>query len=68
LSATAGLHVPFIPLFDVRGRAGMLARAQIVSVGPKLNVGITTGLTVTLKVVVVAHWPASGVKEYVLEF
>ena len=34
---------------------------QIVSELPKLNVGITVGLTVTVNVVVVAHWPLVGV-------
>ncbi len=34
--------------------------AQIVRVVPKLNVGVMFGLTVTVNVVVVAHWPAAG--------
>ena len=29
------------------------------------NAGVTSGLTVTVKVVVVAHWPAVGVNVYV---
>jgi hypothetical protein len=61
LSTIAGLQVPFIPLFDVEGRTGTLPPAQMFSDGPKLNVGVTTGLTVTLKLAVVAHCPAAGV-------
>ena len=53
---------------DVAGNAGTVAPAQIVSVVPKLNVGVIFGLTVTLKVVVVAHCPPVGVKVYVPEF
>jgi hypothetical protein len=37
----------------------------MVSVVPKANVGVTFGFTVTVNVVVVAHWPASGVNVYV---
>ena len=31
-----------------------------------LNEGVTSGSTVTLNVVTAAHWPASGVKVYVV--
>ena len=57
----AGLHVPFIPLSDVFGKAGTVPPAQIVSVAPKLNVGVVFELTVTENVVLVAHCPAVGV-------
>ena len=42
----AGLQVPAIPLSDVVGKAGTDAPAQIVNVVPKLNAGVTFGLTV----------------------
>jgi hypothetical protein len=42
--------------------------SHIVAVVPKLNVGKILGLTVTVKVVVVAHKPASGENVYTLEF
>ena len=58
---TDGLHVPLIPLVDVVGNVGTVPPEQIVSVVPKLNVGVTIGLTVTVNVVVVAHNPAVGV-------
>jgi hypothetical protein len=61
LLTTDGLHVPVIPLVDVIGKVGTLAPEQIVSVVPKLNVGVTLGFTVTVKVVDVAHKPAVGV-------
>jgi hypothetical protein len=50
-----GVHVPLIPFVDVVGSAGTLPPAQIESDGPKANTGVTMGLTVTLKVVVIAH-------------
>jgi subtilisin family serine protease len=59
----AGLQVPVMPLPDVNGSAGATALRQSEPNG--LNVGVTFGLTVTSIVVVVAHWPASGVKVYV---
>jgi hypothetical protein len=61
LSTTAGLHVPVMPLFEVVGKEGTAAPAQIVSDVPKPNVGVRIGLTVTENVVVVAHNPAAGV-------
>ena len=60
--------MPFTPLLEVVGSVGTLAPAQILSDGPKLNVGVITGLTVTLKFVVVAHCPGVGVNVYVPEF
>jgi hypothetical protein len=64
LLTTDGLHVPVIPLVDVLGNVGTLAPAQIVSVVPKLNVGVMFGATVTVNVVALAHKPAVGVKVY----
>ncbi|MCZ8189773.1 MAG: hypothetical protein O9326_08520 [Microcystis sp. LE19-338.1B] len=57
---SAGAHVPEIPLFDVVGKATTVAPAQIGATAVK--VGVTCGLTVMVKVVVVAHCPAVGVK------
>ena len=64
----AGFHVPVIPLVDVVGKDGTEAPAQMESEVPKLNTGVTIGFTVTLKLVVTAHWPASGVNVYIAEF
>jgi len=64
LLTTDGLHVPVMPLLDVVGKIGTVPPEQIVSVVPKLKVGVTIGLTVTVKVVVVAHNPAVGVNVY----
>ena len=61
LLTTDGLHVPVIPFVDVAGYVGTVPPEQIVSVVPKLNVGVTFGVTVTVNVVVVAHCPAVGV-------
>jgi len=55
----AGAHVPVIPLLDVVGRAVSVAPEQIGATA--LNVGVMFGLTVIVKVVVVAHCPAVGV-------
>ena len=56
----AGDHVPVIPLFDVVGKAFSVAPEQMAATG--VNVGVMFGLTVIVKVVVVAHCPAVGVK------
>ena len=61
---SAGAHVPEIPLFDVVGKAATVAPAQIGATAVK--VGVTCVLTVMVKVVVVAHCPALGVKVYVV--
>ena len=60
----AGDHVPEIPLFDVVGKAAKVAPEQMGATAVK--VGVTCGLTVMVKVVVVAHCPALGVKVYVV--
>jgi hypothetical protein len=62
LLTIAGLHVPVIPLAEVAGNAGTVPPEQIVSVVPKLNVGVMFTSTVTVKLVGTAHWPAVGVK------
>lgn len=68
LLTIAGFHVPVIPLSEVAGRAGTVPFAQIVNDVPKLNVGVTFALTVTVNVVVVAHNPGVGVNVYTPEF
>ncbi len=50
---SAGDHVPVIPLFEVSGKAANVAPEQIGATA--INVGVTCGLTVMVKVVVVAH-------------
>ena len=56
----AGDQVPVMPLVEVVGRADKVAPEQIGATA--LNIGVMFGLTVIVKVVVVAHWPAVGVK------
>ena len=56
---TAGDQVPVMPLVDVNGSTGATAPEQIGVTAAK--VGVMLGVTVTVNVVVVAHWPASGV-------
>ena len=60
LLTIAGFQVPVIPSFEVSGRIG--ARAPVQIAVASVNVGVTFGLTVTERVTVVAHCPASGVK------
>jgi hypothetical protein len=52
------------PFIDVVGSGDKAAPEQIAATGP--NVGVTTGLTVIVSVVVVAHCPAVGVNVYVV--
>ena len=56
----AGLHAPVIPLVEVVGSAGAGEPLQIDAIA--LNVGVVLLLTVTVKVVFVAHCPAFAVK------
>jgi hypothetical protein len=56
-----------MPFVDVVGNVGTVPPAHIVNVVPKLKVGITFGLTVTVNVAVVAHCPAVGVNVYTPE-
>ena len=60
----AGAQVPFIPLVEVVGKAANGSPEQIAATG--LKVGVTSGLTVIVKAVVVAHCPAVGVNVYVV--
>ena len=57
--SSAGAHDPVMPLLDVVGNALRVAPEQVGATGVK--VGTTLGLTVMVKVVVVAHCPAVGV-------
>lgn len=59
--------MPEIPFVDVVGRAGAVLPAQIVRAVPKLNDGVNTGFTVTVKLAVFAHWLLAGVNVYVPE-
>lgn len=67
LLTVAGLHVPATPLSEVEGRVGTLLPEHMVTLVPKLKVGVTFGFTVTSKFTGVAHKPADGVKVYVPE-
>jgi len=55
----AGDQVPVIPLLEVVGNGVSVAPEHIGATA--VNVGVTFGLTVIVKVVVVAHCPAVGV-------
>lgn len=55
LSTLTGLHAPVMPLLEVAGKIGTAVPAHTDSDVPKLNEGVMFGLTVTLKVVLVAH-------------
>lgn len=68
MSTVDGLQLPVIPFVDEVGNVGTPSPAQIVKLVPKLNVGVTFGLTVTVNVVGFAHNPAVGVKVYTSEF
>jgi len=63
LLTTVGDQVPVIPLIDVVGNTGAAVPEQIGAIAAK--VGVMFSATVTSTVVVVAHWPASGVNVYV---
>jgi hypothetical protein len=56
----AGAHEPVIPLLEVVGNGAKVAPEQIGVTA--VNVGVILGLTVIVKVAVVAHCPAVGVK------
>ena len=56
-----GLQLPVMPLSEVAGNAGTVPPEHMVRLVPKLNVGVTFGITVTLKLVTTAHCPADGV-------
>ena len=60
----AGDQVPVIPLLEVVGSGVKVAPEQI---GPTaVNVGVMLALTTIVMVAVFAHWPAVGVKVYVV--
>ena len=56
---SAGDQVPVMPLFDVVGSAVSVAPEQMGATA--VNVGVIFGLTVMVRVVVVAHCPTVGV-------
>ena len=58
--SNAGDQVPVNPLVDVVGNAASVAPEHIGATA--LKVGVMFGLTTIVNVVVVAHWPAVGVK------
>ena len=60
----AGTHVPVTPLLEVVGNGASVAPEQIGATA--VNVGVMLELTTIVIVAVVAHWPASGVKVYVV--
>ena len=64
MSTVDGLHVPLIALSDVVGSVGTVPPAHIVSDVPKLNVGVTLRVTVTVYVAGKAQTPAAGVNVY----
>ena len=49
-----------MPLLEVVGSAVSVAPEQMGATA--VNVGVMFGLTTIVNVVVVAHWPAAGVK------
>jgi hypothetical protein len=51
-----------MPFDDVNGNAGTLDPAHIAALVPNAKPGVTMGFTVTVKLAVVAHTPATGVK------
>src|SRR5205085_12267480 len=55
-----GLHVPVMPLADVKGSVGAVAPLHIVY-DDGLNVGVICGVTVTVTDAVVAHEEPVGV-------
>ena len=67
MSTVDGLHVPLILLVDIAGNAGTLVPEQIVRDVPKLKVGVSIGLIITVNEAEIAHCPAVGVKVYVSE-
>ena len=65
LLTVAGDQVPVMPFTEVAGSVGTPPPEQMDNVVPNVNVGVTFGFTVTLKVALSAHCPASGVNVYV---
>ena len=52
-------------MVEVPGNDGTAAPLQTARLVPKLNVGVTFGVTVTVKVALVAHCSGPGVNVYV---
>jgi hypothetical protein len=61
---SAGAQVPLIPLVDVVGNGVSASPEQIAATAAK--VGVISGFTVIVSVVVIAHCPAVGVNVYVV--
>ena len=59
--------MPVTPLSETEGREGTVPPEQMVRELPKAKEGVVLELTVTVKVAVVAHCPASGVNVYTPE-
>ena len=60
----AGVQVPVIPLLDINGNTGA---TEFKHNGPMaVNTGVICTSMVIFNVVDVAHWPAVGVKVYVV--
>jgi len=57
--SNAGAQVPAMPLLEVVGNAVNVAPEHMGATA--VNVGVTFGLTVIVRVAVVAHCPAVGV-------
>lgn len=68
LLTVAGLQLPLIPLVDAEGSAGTEAPEQMARALPKVNMGVTLGVMVTVSVAGNAHCPGAGVNVYVPEF
>ena len=64
LISNAGAQVPVYPLSESVGKGLMALPIQIA--GVIVKVGVIFGLTVMVKVVVVAHCPTVGVNVYVV--
>jgi hypothetical protein len=61
LLTAAGAQVPVIPFTDAVGNVTTASPSQIEALAPKVNVGVTIGLTVTVRVTGGVH----GVEELV---
>ncbi len=61
LLTVAGAHVPVIPCVEVVSKTGATEPLHIGVIAVKAGT-MPPDVTVTVNVVVVAHWPGSGVK------
>ena|SRR6476620_7606149 len=55
LLTTAGVQAPLMPLLEVAGKTGTAEPEHITCAVPKLKVGVSMGLTVTLNLTVLIH-------------